>query len=48
MFFTKRSTDNLIPNVYVVGEKLTVVSDLKYLGETIDPNLTFKKQIKML
>ncbi len=48
MFFTKRSTDSLTPDVYVAGEKLTVVSDFKYLGITIDSNLTFKKQIKSI
>ena len=46
MLFTKRSSDSPTPDVYVAGEKITVVSDFKYLGVTIDSNLTFKKQIK--
>lgn len=35
-------------NVYVAGEKLTVVSDYKYLGVIIDSNCTYKKQIEMV
>jgi hypothetical protein len=44
MFFTKRATDATEPDVYVSGEKLHVVSDLKYLGIILDSNLSLKKK----
>ncbi len=30
----------------MVGERLQVVSEFKYLGVILDSNLTFKKQVK--
>lgn len=47
MFFSKRSTDNDTLDICVVGEKLTVVSDYKYLGVTLDSNLTFKNKLML-
>ncbi len=46
MFFTKRACKSPEPNINVSGERLQVVSDLKYLGIIIDANLSFKKQVK--
>ena len=48
MFFSKKSSNAQHPDVFIEGEKLTVVSDFKYLGIILDCNLTFKKHVKKL
>ena len=46
MFFSKKSSNAQPPDVFIEGEKVTAVSDFKYLGIILDSNLTFKKQVK--
>jgi len=46
MFFTKRNSDSVEPDVFVSAERLTVVSEYKYLGVLFDSNLSFKSQVK--
>ena len=45
MFFTKRQC-NIASNITISGHNIDIVSEVKYLGITIDSNLTFKKHIK--
>lgn len=45
MFFTRSNIKNSTADIYMAGEKLQVVSEYKYLGITIDSNLTFKTQV---
>lgn len=46
-FFTKtHSATDYDPKVYVSGEVLQVVSQVKYLGIILDSTLSFKKQVK--
>ncbi|KAJ3603724.1 hypothetical protein NHX12_028465 [Muraenolepis orangiensis] len=44
MFSEKRSSVTPDPDVFAAKERLEVVKDFKYLGITLDSNLTFKKQ----
>ena len=43
MFFSRNSTDPVHPNIFINGSSIQVVSEFKYLGITLDSNLTFKK-----
>ena len=36
MFFSKKSSNAQHPDVFIEGEKLTTVSDFKYLGTILD------------
>lgn len=46
MYFSISKNDVHHPDVFVKGEKLQIVSDIKYLGINIDSHLTFTKQVK--
>lgn len=46
MFFSKSNIANNKADIFVMGEKIKVVSEFKYLGILIDSRLTFKSQIK--
>ncbi len=42
MFITKTKNLSVVPDVFVSGEILQVVSEYKYLGVLIDSKLSFK------
>ena len=46
MLFCKTNKPTSDHHIIVAGEKLQVVSELKYLGVLIDSNLTFKAHVK--
>lgn len=46
MYFSRNPTETHQPEIFVEGETIKVVSDFKYLGITLDSNLTFKKHVK--
>lgn len=46
MFFTWKPTVTRQPAVFVKGEKVKMVSDLKYRSIFSDSKLTFKKHVK--
>ena len=46
MNFTKRPVNQSRSKVYIGGVELELVEQFKYLGITLDANLTFKKHIK--
>ncbi len=46
MFITKTKNLSVVPDVFVSGERLQVVSEYKYLGVLIDSKLSFKAQVK--
>uniref|UniRef100_A0A8C6S602 Reverse transcriptase domain-containing protein n=1 Tax=Neogobius melanostomus TaxID=47308 RepID=A0A8C6S602_9GOBI len=46
IFFTKRKSDLPDPELYIAGEKISVVTEYKYLGIILDSQFTFKKQVK--
>ncbi len=45
MFITKTKDLSVVPDVFVSGERLQVVSEYKYLGVLIDSKLSFKAQV---
>ncbi len=46
MFITKTKSLSVVPDVFVSGERLQVVSEYKYLSVLIDSKLSFKAQVK--
>lgn len=46
MFFTKTHSSSVEPDVSVSGERLQIVSEIKYLRVMIDSKLSFKAQVK--
>ncbi len=46
MFFTKKNSPSVEPDIFVSGERLQVVSEYKYLGVLVDSKLSFKAQVK--
>ena len=48
MFFTKSYKPKKMPDIFVNGEKISIATDLKYLGVHLDQTLSFKKHIKKL
>jgi len=48
MYFSKSNIANNQADIFVMGEKIKVVSEFKYLGILIDSKLTFKSQIKQV
>lgn len=46
MFFTKKNSPSVEPDISVSGERLQVVSEYKYLGVLVDSKLSFKAQVK--
>ena len=46
MFFSKKSSNAQPPDVFIEGEKLTTLSDFKYLGIILDSDLTVIKHVK--
>lgn len=46
MTFSKSDRLSVVPDVFVSGERLQVVSEYKYLGVLIDSKLSFKSQVK--
>uniref|UniRef100_A0A3Q3GPI5 Reverse transcriptase domain-containing protein n=1 Tax=Labrus bergylta TaxID=56723 RepID=A0A3Q3GPI5_9LABR len=45
MFFTKRQC-NIVSNIIISGQNISIVPPFKYLGVIIDSNLSFKAHIK--
>ncbi len=45
MFITKTKNLSVVPDVFLSGERLQVVSEYKYLGVLIDSKLSFKAQV---
>ena len=45
MFFTKRQCD-IVPNITIAGQNISIVPQFKYLGIIIDSTLSFKAHIK--
>ncbi len=45
MFIAKTKDLSVVPDVFVSGERLQVVSEYKYLGVLIDSKLSFKAQV---
>uniref|UniRef100_A0A4W5Q9E1 Reverse transcriptase domain-containing protein n=1 Tax=Hucho hucho TaxID=62062 RepID=A0A4W5Q9E1_9TELE len=45
MFFTKRQC-NIVSNITISGQNISIVPQVKYLGVIIDSNLSFKAHIK--
>lgn len=41
--FSKAIVD--LPDIPIKGERVDIVTDFKYLGVVLDPNLIFKKQV---
>lgn len=48
MMFSKRPSELQQSNVFLNGVELSLVKEFKYLGLTLDPNLTFKKHIRRI
>lgn len=48
MVFSKRPSELQQSNVFLNGVELSLVKEFKYLGLTLDPNLTFKKHIRRI
>lgn len=46
MFLSKTNSTSVVPDVFVSGERLQVVSEYKCLGVLIDSRLSFKAQVK--
>lgn len=46
MFFSKTNSACVEPDVFVLGERLQVASEYRYLGILIDSTLSFKPQVK--
>lgn len=46
MFFSKKGNNNILPDVFVNGNKLEAVGEFKYLGIIINSQLCFKQQVK--
>lgn len=46
MFFSKTMVQPPNTDILIKGEKIDIITDFKYLGVTLDPNLNFKKHVK--
>lgn len=48
MFFSKSKGQTITANIKIRHESIDIVTEFKYLGVTLDPNLNFKKHIKKM
>lgn len=48
MYFAKSNKVKNMPNICVNGQKLNIVTEIKYLGVHLDQTLSFKKHIKRM
>ena len=46
MIFSKTIVQPPNADILIKGEKIDIVTDFKYLGVTLDPNLNFEKHVK--
>ena len=46
MFFFETMVQPPNADIFIKGEKSDIVTDFKYFGVTLDPNLKFKKHVK--